>query len=298
MEKIRNIVFLLLFSLSFNFFLQAQDSSSEISLRFVHPPRTELVSEKTWDKESSLSKYYKFSSQLSKEEIRDFYRDLFFAQGFKENKEITGSEYLKDYNKDGKMLAFSKGLMETVIITIYYYNEEKELTSYMLSDTKIKYVFDLSAESLKEPQTIKDMPVNSKVKQIGPSGKDSENKQVSYFYLGAGKVKDHIDFYQKQMPSFGWRLVSDQPRQGRYNFFAAMSTDSSQLPKPAEDLFPGVNVNVEGVTLTFKKQDKQCAIAINQLKDSAEVLKQNKVVNPDFSKRQGDIVISLFCDNQ
>ena len=64
----------------------------------------------------------------------------------------------------------------------------------------------------------------------------------------------------------------------------------------AEGLLDAEFVTVEGETLIFKKQNKECKIVINKLKDSAEVLKQNKVVNPEYSKKQGDVLINVFYD--
>jgi len=267
-------------------------------LKFAYPPRTELVEQDRKDEKNILGTSLEFSSQLSKEAIVDFYRNLFISQGFKEDKEIASLPDLALVNEKDIMFIFTKGALTTVVLNVYYRDEKKELNYYVLNSVEVKYLLDLSSQNLGKPQKLKGVPVNFQTKELYPSKEEPQGKEATYMYLASSKLRDSIDFYKKQMPFFGWKLIDEEPREGRFNLLTATSRtkDLAQVSQSPEKLFPGADVNVEGITLTFQKQNKQCVVIINQLKDSAEVLRQNKIVNPDYSKKQGDILISVFYD--
>jgi len=281
---------------------------------FFYPPRTKLVERESKKYGGLVDTTFDFSSQLSKEEIVDFYRNLFVSQGLKEDKEITKSKYLAPFNKDNTMFVFNNGLLKMVTLVIYHHDEDKDINYYILNDAEFKYVLDLSSDNSKKPKKLKDVPVDFKTKEIYPREEETQGKQVSHMYLASNTLEDSINFYQNQMPSFGWKLVDKKSHQGSYNLMVITSKNKdysiAEMPKKAkellsdigltprapEELYPGMDVVVEGETLIFKKQNKECKIVINQLKDTAEVLKQKKIVNPEYSKEQGDILISVFYD--
>lgn len=306
--------------------LKAQIDFGEQSSDFIAPYNTDLVKKDVTSDDTCVITRYKYSSKLSKEEIAAFYRDYFSSQGLKEQKII---DLVPEENTDipGQLkiaIVFKKGILETAILSIYYYDEEEGTTFYSLNETRMKYAVTLSDRFITKSQKLSFMPVYKETTQLAPLQAAGKRQGVSY--LIKGDVTEVINFYLKEMPAFKWQLTASYPHKGTRNVYKALTAGEdfrealARTPKEmfgnmkvsiegnnivyetggrkffldTEDMMPGVEATIEGTTLIFEKDNnKKCIININQFQDSPEVLQELKIVNPVFLEKYGNILLGV-----
>jgi len=285
------IIFLFLLIFQFSPCLYSQVRSNPAQATTPYPPRTELVEEKgRSEKEVFFSKRRKFRSKLTPDEIVNFYRNLFTSRGFKER---------KDMSKKDNIFIFAKSSLETAALVIYDYKETEGITLYFLKESESKYVMPFINATFTKPKRLDFLPIYPKAKQYALDESNPRKKGVTY--LALGQSDEAIDFYLKEMPKLGWRLIKNEPYRGSHNI-GDLATRGISLPKDLpmnpKTSFSGVDVNVDGANLIFKQEgrvgDKSCVVNIIRFNDPPGVLKQRRIANPDILKKQGRVIISIY----
>ncbi|MBU2103204.1 MAG: hypothetical protein ABH865_01350 [Candidatus Omnitrophota bacterium] len=308
--------------------LQAQENLLGQALEPEVPYGTELIGQKTVNNEIAIITHRRYSSRLSSEEIISFYRDFFLSQGFKEKKVVDVNPRKNNYTIPGQLnliTTFTRGNLKTVFLNIYYYSEAKDTTYYLLNETAMKYAITLGRTSPAQPQKLSFVPVVKDATQLWPLQKAIPT-HLGVSYLVKGNVDSIISFYQREMAGFQWQLVGTYPREGKHNLYNALSAgldlreSLKRIPKKvlgdiditiegndlvyvvggkrysmdAQDIFPGVEATVKGVTLIFEKaQNKKCIININQFQDPSEYLREEKIIDPTYLEKYGNILINV-----
>lgn len=268
-------------------FTNAQEASFDYSQEITRPFHTKLIEKKNISSPDSFICLYGYSSELSREEIAEFYRDFFSPLGFKE----------KDRSDDEDiMFSFNNGVLDRILLNIYYTDEEN-ITFYKLDVVSLKYLITTSGFDYKGPKRLNFAPVNQKYTQFILNEIDSQHKIAQYFtFDGVGEV---ADFYIKNMASYGWSLAGREEVEGIFNVLEAISRGFYKNNTEAREVIERVTPNIEGefktLVLFFEGKGNNCTINITQFKDYPADLRRLRIINPDTLKKYGDVFITLAC---
>jgi len=299
MIKTKHVIFLFFFFTLFIPDIKGQDSLFEQSVALPYPSNTQTIDSKANTIKPLLITSYSYSSELSPEEIINFYRELFISKDgwHEENFKKSGKRFTVEFIK-------GKGLVDRAVLYIRGYFQENEENlprkiSYDLTIFKNQDVLGLSIAKFEAPKVLNYAPIYQGSKQIGYFDKLAQWKVVGY--LAKGEVSEIAAFYSKEMPKFQWQLVSENPYEGRYNILDifAMGHQNHGVKLTGEETLPGVSPNIKATVLTFKQEAKrqECVINIIQFIDSPEVLRQERIAPEPFEK-YGNVWIQLIVYNE
>lgn len=257
------------------------------------PNGTQLIKTKTQEDPVYTTTTYKYDSVLSKQNIINFYRRAFSAQGIKEERESQAMSLDQD------RLSFSKG--SSLKVELEFFDLSQQNTGYYLYLTKLRQkrrVFDLA--SFIQPQELGFMPVYQHAVQFRYGQRDVPVPMTGVAYLSKDPVGRVNNFYAMNMSEAGWELKSSMPRQGRFKFtewpfiiapFLKDADISLENVKADEKLVP--KLDIEGITLTFEKEQEKCIITIYKF---TNILKAQKGSIYDVSPmaEYGTTVICAF----
>ncbi len=300
----KNTVFLpliFLFTLS-PFFLAARP---KLDIQFPtfkppQPPAVTLVEENLEKVQGIIIKKYKYHSELSREELIDFYRSNLSAEGFKEIEDWSGQPAEEQLS-----FQFNRGRLTSVLVVILEpyssaFKDDAGKIPYTVFVEEQSDLLHLSFYKFSRPQRLKELPAYGKAWQFLNQELPGGNTVA---YLASGEVGDVIKFYQEQMPSFQWEFKNSYSRKGVINLHQAsiQGTSSEKIYQDLgiseDDFFPGIDLNLEGATLVFKKGEKNCYIIINKFKDSAQALAQKRI-DPEPLKKYGNIFINIVTQDE
>jgi len=303
MEKLKWLAVILIFLMAFmdtSSGAYAQEYLTEQFRNIPNPSQTELIYKKTETTKNIEGTYYKYLSELSQNEIVQFYRNIFVSEeGLKE-------EGLKDTgNKVTLNFLYGDGAIKRVVLAVfksYPKNYGPDLggkVSYYLSVFENNDLLGLSIFKPAKPKSLDFAPVYQGAEQFCFYDQPSRWKVATY--LVNGGIGDVAAFYRRGMQGFKWELVSEQSYEGQFNLFDALvlgDTNSKEKIK-GEEKWPGIDLNIKKVVLTFKQENRQeeCVIHIIQFNDSPETLKE-KHINPGPFEKYGNIFINLIMYNK
>jgi len=268
------IVVCLLWS-SFSFAL----SSGVIS----YPLRTQLVDQQ---KDESVSQFfgksYRFKSELEAEEVLQFYRELMLSKGF--------DEIAFDENRYG-VYTFTRGIITRLVLKL---RSTKTGSEYDVDVYEAKDVLFLSWVKFRLPQRVSFLPKLSGLNEFAFDNKSVPGR-AGISYLTKAKADKVTDFYLTQMPKLGWVVKDNLSWDGTHNLMEALSTGHPEynrfVMKPSKRT-PGLNVNVQGATLSFERNGEKCVMIINEFKDPSDELKKKRL-NPDIFSKYGSTMICV-----
>lgn len=263
-----------------------------IKLEVLHPAGSELLKKKIEDTKTYVTADYRYKGKLSQEELQEFYREIFLSEGLKEN-----SSSWDEYNKGNvKTFIFERGVITAITLGMFTSSVNQDETIYSVHIFETKDLLFLATLKFELPKALKFMPTYLNAKQFAYT---PLNDTMGVSYLVPGDVKDLIEFYLKEMPKRGWNLTGRKDREGRYNLFVALTMGLPGVPllkeklnKTPEDLAPGVDVEVEGSTLSFDRGQERCVMVINKFLDPPELLKAMRI-DPAAFEKHGRILFSV-----
>ena len=248
-----------------------------------YPLRTQLVDQQKDDSvRQFLGKSYQFKSELEVEEIIQFYRELMSSKGF--------DEIAFDQNQYG-VYTFTRGIITRLVLKL---RSTKSGSEYDVDVYEAKDVLFLSWVKFRLPQHVSFLPKLSALNEFAFDN-NSVPGRAGISYLTKAKADKVIDFYLTQMPKLGWVAKDNLSWDGTHNLMEALSTGHPEynrfVMKPSKRT-PGLNVNVEGATLSFERNGEKCVMIINQFKDNDDELRKNRL-NPAIFNRYGRTMICV-----
>jgi hypothetical protein len=114
----------------------AEEEAALATPRLPMPRQTELAFARQESKQEGVkNSYYKYYSSLKKEEILDFYRNMFSSEkGYKEER-----RGLPDDDSKRNHFFFMKGSEEMASLGLFYDTEAKKKITYFVNITKIDF---------------------------------------------------------------------------------------------------------------------------------------------------------------
>ncbi|MEI8349615.1 MAG: hypothetical protein WCI77_05635 [Candidatus Omnitrophota bacterium] len=286
--------FFLLFFLPF---LAESQTAPPDTPAFPLPMHTEKIGERTEEVDGFVNTFYQYFSQLSSQEIIEFYRNALVEQGLEEVEVSPGPASVAVH--------FAKGKSRIVFVVLYIWNkpldqwakEDEGKTVYFLNVFDNRDVLQLANAEFKYPDRLSFAPVYPQAKQF--CLRDEPSKWKVAAYLSDGEVEKIANFYMKEMPQYNWKFTGTNSYESNQNIVdALLNGDPNPKKLSGEEMMPGVTVDVKGATLTYAQGDgKRCAINIMQFRDPPDVLAQHRI-NPSAFKKYGNIYISLVVYDQ
>lgn len=291
--QIKQILFL--FSLIFIYCFSTQ---AQVFIRPVKPYSTELISKDEKKREKDLSVLYNYTSQLDKEDILDFYREIFLSEGLEET---SVSESVFTFKSLYKYVAIIfvpslKGKKIDYYLAIIAMNKKaiQEFESNKAYSGRSKFSPTIRVT---QPKKINFMPVFPRAKQLEyVNWEKARPPLISIGYLSRRSSAEVIGFYLNKMPSFGWTLTKREPHDGTYSV-------SEWLPKIApvssfctscEGSLPAEVplLKIKGETLTFAKGNKKCILTVHTFADIVK-LSVGTVYDLSVVRKNGNTVIGV-----
>lgn len=303
MDKIKWLAILLLFSVTLLpaiFNVSAQSTSLGQFQNIQTPSQTELVSKKDETTKTIHGVYYKYLSELSSEEIIQFYRNIFtFEEG------VTEKEQRKSGKRTTLNFVYGDGTIMRAVLTVFekypndYGEEVRGRSAYYLSIFENQDVLGLSAFKPEPPKKLNFAPVYQAAEQFCFFDKLPHWKVATY--LAKADAEEIAVFYRKEMLGFKWQFVSAHPYEGQFNLLDAftMGDANSKDKIKGEEKWPGIDLNLKKIVLTFTNDAKnqECVIHIIQFNDPPEVLKE-KHIDPLPLEKYGNTFINLIVYNK
>ncbi len=245
------------------------------------PLQTELLEKEEFTTQGSEVVLLRCCSKLSYDEILSFYRKRFLAQG------------LKEFSLEG-IFIFSRGPFITK--TLYFLSEEDNQLCYKLEERYAKRISVLPIADFSSPRQLDFMPTFLEATEFVYSTYFAPMTGV--WYLSFKDAEEVANFYLKNMPDFGWKLLGDSPRQGVYSFsewFVLIDPFSKVLPRLEEEGYPEYvpPLKVRGRTLSFTKDKESCTITIYKFEDILEKA-EGTVWDVSALATYGTTVIGVF----
>ena len=290
--KIKQI--LSLFSLGFIYCFSTQ---AQVFISPVKPYSTELISKNEKKREKGSSVVYNYSSQLDKEDILDFYREIFLSDGLEET---SVSESVFIFKSPYKHAAITfvpslKGKKVDYYLAIAAVNEKtiQEFERNKAYSNRSKFSPPIRVTQAKR---INFMPVFPRAKQLEyVNWEKARPPLISIGYLSHRGSAEVIGFYLSKMPSFGWTLAKREPHDGAYSTSewipmvapaSAFCTSCDILPAEVPPL------KIKGETLTFTKGNKKCILTVHTFVDIVK-LSVGTVYDLSVVRQNGNTVISV-----
>ncbi|UCC95652.1 MAG: hypothetical protein JSW40_02605 [Candidatus Omnitrophota bacterium] len=279
--------------------LYTQPFTEELSLDFVQPPGTELINReiKPLEGKSEMTTY-KYRSELSRQQVLYFYRDVLSQEGFREVKDASGAPV-----HERKAFNFTRGFISRALITpfeAYELLEDRRLT-YYVKMYENRDILKLSGYTFTKPKRPKFIPVSPGAVQ-GVKTVEGKTLDTPYtIYLKKGDVDETIEFYVDSMRLYDWALLSNELFEGRYNFGDVFMQSARNKKRVAEsglagikmeELYPGIEVDVKGAELSYEKGNDICYVTIVEFRDPLETLRQMRFYVEPFRK-YGNIYINV-----
>ncbi|MCF7916258.1 MAG: hypothetical protein K9L61_00580 [Candidatus Omnitrophica bacterium] len=207
-----------------------------------------------------------FSTQLSIDEVREFYQRRFPALGW-QKVSVEGMFSPSAMSSMNQMnlppqaqqmmkhnLIFSKDQQMMIIAFSPSFNPNQPVT-YSIAISKMPKGAQGGLFGSKEHK-VDFMPVYPQAKQLNYSSKDSVTNTI---YIASGNVEDVIEFYKNKMGEYGWNLSGEEP-------IAKRPTQSADCPT-CESLPPmASSLQIEGSQLMFTNEKQEnCIIGISKV---------------------------------
>jgi len=289
--------------------------------KLPQPPLTKLDRQKERnDRIDFVGSDYYYDSELSKQDILDFYRKQFKSQGYHEvNKDTRGDKktvfIFKD--KDEKkvyVLIFSvrmKGMPLRYTLKVGQFKE------YSVEDVLRKAPPELAAQMkemidsykqrqrveiqnvhllqhLEQPRRTDFMPLFPGVRQI-EYNEWKAPPSISTGYLTPVDANEVISFYIERMPSYGWLLKSREDHTGRYTidqWFPMIAPRSKFCPSCGAIPVEVPPLQIHGATLTFSSGKKKCIVTVHTFDDAVE-LSYNHPYDLSAMEQYGSTIIGV-----
>ena len=268
------------------------------------PRRTKLESQEQVDDEFFSGSSYKYESELNKEQILNFYRDLLKQDGYeqvdpgREDRDIIVASFFKPDSNKTKRIVFSPGIKKGTL-RFFLYTGTSKLNyggSGQRSACSAKGAISMLYTSVKQPTRQPDfMPLFSPVKQLEyMEWRDSNT--VSAGYISPADSETAINFYLQEMPSYGWVLSERHNNAGKYTideWFPMVAPDSKFVPSSCSGLIEDVPpLKMHGATLRFKRGNEDCVVTAHTFDNTGRVLRKR----PDLSGIQkfGKTIIGVM----
>jgi hypothetical protein len=240
-----------------------------------HPNSTLIKQEFNQDK----SQVFEYRSRLSQEQIFQFYREMLSYQGWQI--EETAAQI-------GGMNVFKKG--EQSLILNFPPSAERGITLYRLTLVERpqaelplvgseEYKKEEERFKIQEPQKLDFMPIYPGAKQI-TYNKSAD--RIWVMHLASGTYEAIRDFYLKEMPALGWKLLKNKEEEVQSS---CSSCAKASLGEKASQEKPKMT------SLEFAKETKKCFLYIYPKQDSAEA--EEKYKKASTTQKLGDIIINV-----
>jgi len=248
------------------------------------PKYTEIISQKKTSEANVERIVSHCCSSLSKEEILQFYKEIFFSQKMK-----GGESFGSDIIMFERFPFLSK--------SIRFIDENSNRRCYILEENYYKNIKVLPTAGFTSPQKLDFMPTLSNAMQFVYS--TYFYPMTAVWYLSFATPDEICDFYIKNMPSFGWKLKDVVVNKGIFNFydfFLMVDPFSKALPMfkdyGYQDFIPPLSLY--GKTLTFIKEDKsRITITVYKFDDILQKA-ENSVWDVSDFKNYGTTIIGIF----
>jgi hypothetical protein len=254
------------------------------------PDQTEITDKKNERINDADITTQQYRSELSQDEIINFYRTNLLNQGWHEQSDV--------FSKPGgrqNTFSFVKNVMD--IFTIgFLFSADKQSTIYFTTLQECKKFPLWPKEHFTRPKSLDFMPVHPSATQF------TYNTQfppmIGITYLIPGEVSQVINFYEGQMPNFGWQETSKEPNQGRYKFLewlAIIDPFTKAIPVLRSQGFDSFvpPLDMKGETLKFTQGKKTCTITIYQFPGILAASK-GTIFDMWMVEKYGDILVCVY----
>ena len=240
---------------------------------FPQPAKTKLVEkDKSVSDRKVTTTYRRYQSQLPPQRVITFYRRMFNKQGFKEegtSREIDPQKNDFTFKKENKK----------IFLTIIPFSDESCGYTINIVDTPSLKETGLPPGfpnyNFSHPQKLKIMPVY-------PDSKEFKNEKhpvaLAFGYLTPSPAEEVSDFYLKNMPEYGWSMVSNESNQGSYKLSEWVKIVAPYTKfllasgcKELEVMLP--SLSIRGKTLKFENGMKGCELTVYTFEDIITNLK-------------------------
>ncbi|MCM8831727.1 MAG: hypothetical protein NC918_06025 [Candidatus Omnitrophica bacterium] len=272
----------------FLFFIFSVLAAAESDLPI--PQNTSLL-KKTEEKESrSVRITYKYVSKLKEEDIISFYREKFNSLGVYELKNKLGIK--ADTYFFEKTSYFHT--MRSIMLNFDY--KEQGSIYYTIVDTQYTKFDILPFSNFYPPKSLDFMPIYSNCVQFVYNTYFSP--MIGLAYLSDDEPDKIANFYTKNMPSFGWQLVSSEAKSGIYQIYdwlAIIDPFTKVIPQLQIERFHEIvpPLKIRGQTLNFKRGSQTCTITVYKFDDIVEKAKAS-IWDASSIERYGNTIICVY----
>ncbi|MFA7677325.1 MAG: hypothetical protein WCY34_04060 [Candidatus Omnitrophota bacterium] len=280
-------------------------------LSYQRPYGTELI-KKSSNKNGGETVYlFKYVSDLSKEKILDFYRNLFAKQNMveldKETNNISESAYIfkGDLEKATVFFlpSFKKGVTNYCIFARSQKTASKNFSKRVFNKALLKQAksekkaFEIFGY-ISPPKAVGFMPMQEGIRQLTyASWEDSQPRVIGIGYVTSRVSPEVVNFYLENMPGFGWGLSERKSNKGTYTisqWFPIIAPYSPFCPT-CEGILPleVPPLKVYGETLTFVREGQKCVITAYTFADILEIAEKQTVYDISFMKKYGTTIITV-----
>lgn len=152
---------------------------------------------------------------------------------------------------------------------------------------------------LTEPTKVDFIPMLSNIKQLEYiDWQSAQPPMISIGYISRESSSQVIAFYLNKMPSYGWHLTEQKPRQGTYQlaeWLPMLAPYTSTTYSRWKEVLPAEipPLRIQGATLTFTKGSQKCVITVYTFEDIIQRARQQIVYDLTFMEDYGTTIIGI-----
>ncbi|MFA5008566.1 MAG: hypothetical protein WC546_05035 [Candidatus Omnitrophota bacterium] len=260
-------------------------TSSAQTIKLSVPPRTEKISEEKRTLKDTITTYeYVYNSELSKDEIIKFYKDVFSAFDMHDFGKSRGDDYMFESPP------------EKIAHVIFTSPQSDGKTGFSVIIYEMSKCPVLPYYAFTSPEKLDFAPVYANSMQFAKS---------SYFfpmtgvgYLTHSSFEEVVKFYIDDMASFGWTLSERKKNSGMYDFsqwILIVDPFTKAVPLLEAQGYQKKTppLKIKGETLVFKQNKKKCTITVYNFEDIVEKL-EGTIWDAGMVKQYGNTAIIVY----